>query len=223
MNRPKADSNFFKKWSRNMAYILGFIVTDGCLVEHQNGCHALNITNKNKEILQKILKVLDSSHKIGVKLRGGMPNLKYYQIQIRDKIIYSDLLKLGLTPRKSKTIKMLNIPQKFFADFVRGCFDGDGSVCYWKEPRWKNTWQIRTTFTSGSKKFLIALKRLLNKYAGLKLGKIWSRKSGHELHYGIFDSLILSKYIYKNKPHLYIKRKKEAFDFFNKVRTVYQP
>ena len=128
MSRPKANSNFFKNWSNNMAYILGFIVTDGCLVEHENGYNALNITNKNREILKDILTVMDSGHKISIKHRGGVPNLAYFQIQIRDKVIYKDLLRIGITPRKSKTIKVPNVPHEFFGSFVRGCFDGDGSI-----------------------------------------------------------------------------------------------
>ena len=221
MNRPRVNSNFFKNWSCDMAYILGFIVTDGCLVEHKNGYHALNITNKNKEILQAILREMGSNHKISIKSRGGTPNLKYFQIQIRDKILYSDLLKLGLTPRKSKTVTMPSVPPKFFADFARGCFDGDGGVSYWKEPRWKHSWQIRTTFASGSKKFLVALKSLLHKYAGIRLGKIWSRKSGHELHYGIRDSVTFYNYIYKDTPDLYLKRKKDSFEYFNKLKFAF--
>jgi hypothetical protein len=67
MPLPKANSNFFKQWSGDMAYILGFIVTDGCLIASKT---CLNITNKNKKILSRIAKSMGSNHKIGTKLRG---------------------------------------------------------------------------------------------------------------------------------------------------------
>lgn len=37
-----------------MAYILGVIITDGCLVEHRNGYHGLDITSKDKDFLENI-------------------------------------------------------------------------------------------------------------------------------------------------------------------------
>ena len=48
MPRPKVNGDFFKTWSNDMAYVLGCIVTDGCLIEHKNGYNTLNITNNNK-------------------------------------------------------------------------------------------------------------------------------------------------------------------------------
>jgi hypothetical protein len=220
MNRPKANSNFFKFWSGNMAYILGFIVTDGCLVEHENGYNALNITNKNKKILENILGAMDSNHKISVKPRGGIPNLKYFQIQIRDKLIYADLLKLGLMSRKSKIVKMPNVPVKFFSDFVRGCFDGDGSVTVWQDPRWNHAWQIRAVFSSGSFVFLKQMQERLNKEAGLSIGSIQSLSREYNLCYSIADSMKLYDLMYRNLGNslLYLKEKLDKFEFFRKIR-----
>jgi len=203
-----------------MAYILGFIVADGCLVEHKNGYNALNITNKNRKILDAILKILSSTHKISVKSRGGTPNLKYFQIQIRDQSIYADLLKLGLTPRKSKTIEMPKVPAKFFDTFVRGCFDGDGSVTVWQDPRWNRPWQIRTVFSSGSYIFLIRMQKRLGKEAGLSSGSIQRLAREYELCYSIADSTKLYNFMYKDiaKNSLYLEQKLQKFDFFKKAR-----
>ena len=41
---------------------------------------------------------------------------------------YEWLMAIGLTPRKSLTIGPLGVPDDYFADFLRGCIDGDGSV-----------------------------------------------------------------------------------------------
>ena len=220
MSRPKANSNFFKNWSSNMAYILGFIVTDGCLVEHENGYNTLNITNKNREILKDILRVMDSGHKISIKHRGGVPNLAYFQIQIRDRYIYSDLLKLGLTPRKSKTVRMPDVPYEFIGDFIRGCFDGDGSVTLWQEPRWRHPWQIRSVFSSGSYNFLIDIQECLCKEANMSPGSIQTLTREYNLCYSIADSIKLYKYMYAalSKSTLYFKEKKHKFDFFKKIR-----
>jgi len=203
-----------------MAYVLGFTATDGCLVEHKNGYNALNITNKNKQILKDVLIAMGSSHKISIKPRGGIPNYKYFQIQIRDRYIYSDLLKLGLTPRKSKTIKVPKIPIKFFGDFIRGCFDGDGCVTMWRDPRRGKPWQLRTVFSSGSYDFLKGIQDHLCRRPGLSLGSIYHLEREYQLCYAIADSVKLYKYMYKGRPQglLHLKEKLHKFNFFKKVR-----
>ena len=50
------------------------------------------------------------------------------QLQWSDRAFYRWLLQLGLTPAKSLTLRPLAIPDDYFADFFRGCIDGDGSV-----------------------------------------------------------------------------------------------
>ncbi len=203
-----------------MAYVLGFIVADGCLVEHKNGYNCLNITNKNKSILENILKIMNSSHKISVKSRGHGSNLEYFQMQIRDRTIYDDLLKLGLTPRKSKTIRMPNIPSEFFGDFVRGCFDGDGTVTVWQDPRWKHPWQMRARFFSGSLNFLNDMQKSLRERFGLTKGSIQQLRRVYVLCYSIADCVKLYILIYNNidsKP-LFLKSKLGKFEFFKQVR-----
>lgn len=196
-----------------MAYILGFIFADGCLVEHKNGYHGLDITSKDLGILKLMKKQLGAEHKIGRKERG-------YNIQIRNKNIYNDLIKLGLTPRKSKVVKFPQLPNKYSPDFIRGLFDGDGSVMIWQEPRWKHTWQIRTSFTSGSLIFLQDLNQHLKAVADLSRGKISSVTRGYHLRYlSMSECIALYKFMYKNSSELYLKRKKAKFELFLDLKT----
>lgn len=206
-----------------MAYILGFIVTDGCLVEHKNGYNCLNITNKNKSILEKILKIMDSNHKISTKSRGHESNLKYFQMQIRDRTIYGDLLKLELTPRKSKTVRMPNVPCEFLGDFVRGCLDGDGTVVVWQDPRWKHPWQMSARFISGSLNFLHDMQKNLHEKFSLTEGSIQQVTRAYALCYSIADSVKLYTFIYKNIDSnlLFLKRKRDKFEFFKQMRPDY--
>ncbi|MDD2689857.1 MAG: hypothetical protein PHT41_06895 [Candidatus Omnitrophica bacterium] len=103
MPKPKVNSYFFNNWSPAMAYLLGFIFADGCLVEHKNGYHGLDITSKDVDHLRLIKSRLKAEHKIGKKERG-------YRIQIRNRQIYNDLIRFGLTPRKSERIRFPEIP-----------------------------------------------------------------------------------------------------------------
>ena len=44
---------------------------------------------------------------------------------------------IGLTPAKSLTLRPLAVPDSVFADFLRGCIDGDGSVVVYAD--WYHT------------------------------------------------------------------------------------
>ncbi len=210
--RPKVNEYFFNTWSPAMAYILGFIFADGCLVEYKNGYHGLDITCKDLRHLRLIKKKLKAQHKIGKKERG-------YRIQIRNKYIYNDLVKLGLTPRKSKIVKFPKILKKHASHFIRGLFDGDGSVMVWREPRWKHTWQIRVSFTSGSQGFLRDLKKHLESLIGLR-GKISNITRGYHLRYlSMPECISLYKFMYGGNNNLYLRRKKHKFEKFILLKT----
>jgi len=45
---------------------------------------------------------------------------KCFVIQIGDIVFYKFLLSIGLTPRKTKTIGSIKIPQKYFLIFLEG-------------------------------------------------------------------------------------------------------
>lgn len=208
MPKLKVNANFFSSWSPNMVYILGFIFSDGCLVEHKNGYHGLDITSKDVKLLRLIREQLKAEHKIGKKERG-------YHIQIRNRIIYNDLINLGLTPRKSKIVKFPKIPRRYFSHFIRGLFDGDGSVMIWREPRWRHTWQIRASFTSGSQSFLRDLKNHLHSFVGLLRGEVSPVQRGYHLRYlSMPECTALYKFMYRNNTNLYLKRKKDKFELF---------
>lgn len=196
-----------------MAYILGFIFADGCLVKHKNGYPGLDITSKDREHLRVIKEQLEADHKIGKKERG-------YRIQIRNRNIYDDLTKFGLIPKKSKIVKFPKIPKRYSPHFIRGLFDGDGSVMVWREPRWRHTWQIRTSFTSGSKYFLRDLKRYLHYWVSLLHGKISPVRSGYHLRYlSMPECIALYKFMYRGNSSLYLKRKKDKFELFLSVKA----
>lgn len=125
------DSNFFEKIdTQEKAYILGFIYADGCVTNH---ALQIKISKNDIELLEQIKSVMHSDHKIGVYTNNngyGVGN-EYCAIRIQDYKIENDLKSLGVIPRKTKTLSFptnLQVPENLLRHFVRGFFDGDGSV-----------------------------------------------------------------------------------------------
>lgn len=213
------NKNFFKKWTRDMAYILGFMFADGNIIKNKRGAHFFAIYTKDKDLLIKMRKCMKSNHKISAKL--GI-NDYGYSIQIGSKEMFNDLCELGLTPNKSKRMLLPKIPNKYKGDFMRGYFDGDGHV--WRgvlhKERINPTQAILAGFTSGSILFLNELIKIL-RVLGVESGSIYIPKIANygRINLGINDTLKLYKIMY-NEPHnLFLTRKKIVFEKFIKMRS----
>jgi len=208
------NENFFKKWSSEMAYVLGFFAADGCMMKNKRGAHFIEFQITDKDILLKIKGLLGSNHKIAEKkLRINWKTA--YRLQIGSKIIFRDLLNLGLTPRKSKTIKLPDIPDKYFNHFARGYFDGDGNVHVQKrQDRKSKSSIIQTHFTCGSQNFLMQLQEKLRSLALAKGGNIVYYSGAHRLRFSIKDSVKLYIFMYRDAKDLFLARKKNVFENF---------
>ncbi len=206
--KPKEKIN--KTWRPEFAYALGLLATDGNL--SPDGRH-ISLTSKDIDLLKTFKKCLGIENSIG-KNYGGFGNKKTScnRVQFGDVIFYRWLLELGLTPNKSKTIGTLKIPKKFFFDFLRGCFDGDGSInAYW-DPRWKSSYMFYLKFYSGSIHFLQWLQKTIFNLSGV-CGNIRFSKNCYDLEFAKTASRTLLRKIYysDNAPRLerkYVKVKK---------------
>ncbi len=144
----KIDHNFFKNWTSQMAYILGFIFADGN-IDKNNVTLAFEQQVRDKEILEKIRTLMTSTHKIEATRKG-----KYVRLRINSRQIIYDLKQLGVTHNKSKYCVCPKIPVQFLPHFLRGFMDGDG----WVVTRTKdNRHEINVGFCHGCKDFLLEL------------------------------------------------------------------
>lgn len=187
-----------------MAYVLGFWFADGYMRVDKS--YRIAFFSCDIDILEQIKKALKSSHPIKLHSDGC------WQIILHSKKMYTDLTYLGGTQRKSKTIKFPYMPGRFLRDFVRGYFDGDGSVFFVKYVRTKDkklTKELRTNFTSGSRSFLQSLMAILNQEIGLSIKKLGVFNGGGSLKlgYGMRDSDTLLRYMYYNGFPIGLERK----------------
>ena len=209
------NENLFKKWTPEMAYVLGFFAADGNLTLGKRGNHYIEFTSCDKDIIEKIRAILGSDHKISERKSKKENHKNSFRIQIGSKIMFCDLSKLGFTPNKSKKLVYPEIPQQCFQHFVRGYFDAHGHVTtgiYKKKDRINKNRLIFSGFTSGTKKFLEQLKRNLTKYHIVRGGTLYYSR-GYRLNFSISDSLGLYKFLYKSLDNnLYLIRKRKVFE-----------
>ncbi len=212
---PKTyNKDFFKTWTSDMAYILGFMYADGNIVETKRGTHFVAVYSADEDILVGIKKCFESDHKLSKKVsKTGV----VYRIQIGSKEWFADLAMLGLFPNKTKRMQLPHIPSEYFGSFVRGYFDGDGNVWagFINRSRKTPTRVLQAGFTSGSHEYLVSLRNVLQSM-GIQGGGLHASKVGNysRLILSTRDALKLYKIMY-NAPHkLYLKRKKVVFEQF---------
>jgi len=179
-------------WTGKFAYAIGLITTDGNL--SKDGRH-VEFTSKDRDLLVLFKNCLDVSNKIGIKSRIGNGEKKYFRIQIGDIKFYEFLLGIGLMPAKSKKLCALAVPAEYFADFLRGCIDGDGNINVFMHPE-SDKPQLRVRLYSASYKFIVWVKQEIAAKINVVGGSINNCGRVYELLYCKSDSVILLKFIY---------------------------
>lgn len=196
-----------------MAYVLGVLYTDGCLHVDAKGLPHLSMAQKEPELLQKVLALLRCNAKLHLRPRqryGMAVAGEVYYFGFQCPAMYPDLVGLGLKPRKSLDIAFPVVPQEFMRHFIRGCWDGDGSVHFER----KQLRQIRASFVSGSRRFIDGMVAALQK-AGLPPRTIYVRPGETPSYYFRFErqhSAKLFHVLYDNVPPTqYLERKYLVF------------
>ncbi|MFH1656793.1 MAG: hypothetical protein ABH956_03415 [Candidatus Nealsonbacteria bacterium] len=208
------NEEFLDKWSPKMAYVLGFWFADGYM-RHEKSYRVVFSSGDYQSLLD-IRKCLESNHRIIER------NDRDFQLIIFSKKLYLRLLNLGGKRRKSRDIKFPKVPLKYLSDFIRGYFDGDGSVFYTTYRSTKNKkmrTELRSNFTSGSPKFLDVLQTVLVDIIGVSRKKLCSFNEGSswKLGYATMDTVKLLKFMYYSGYPIALERKASfAKDIFTK-------
>lgn len=197
-------NNIDTRWNSEFAYVVGLITTDGSL--SKDGRHIV-LVSKDKDQIQNFAKILNLKNRIGLKASTYTGKKIYHQIQFSNVKLYRFLVNIGLGPNKTKSIGILNIPDRYFRDFLRGHLDGDGyTYSYW-DKRWKKSYMIYTIFLSSRKEHLDWLYHSIERKLEIS-GRITKQKTVFRLVYAKNDSLKLLKHIYYRANLPCLKRKR---------------
>ena len=190
-------------WSQDIAYSVGLMASDGCL---QRDKRHIDLTSIDLEQLDNFSKAMGRNFYVGRK-SNGHGDLAY-RIQFSDVAYYDFLTSVGLSPAKSKTIGKLRVPEKFYPDFLRGLFDGDGSTYAYYDPRWRSSYMFYITFCSASIEFIEYIKLSNKILAGVNGGSIRTADRVYTIAYAKSDSYKIYNYMYYDKGVVSLSRKK---------------
>lgn len=112
------------------AYWLGVLTADGSITK--DWCK-VTLSSKDKELVRNFKRAISSEHKISrLVIYDKRTNKNYvrYSLQVGCKNFVLQLRQYGLKNRKSFCEEFPNINSDFIPDYIRGLFDGDGSICY---------------------------------------------------------------------------------------------
>lgn len=114
------------------AYWLGFIWADGYITKTKS--FGIELSIKDKKQLEKLQKDLESNTTIKERTKKVFGKDKEFcNLEFRNKKMIEDLLKVGIIQNKTYNLQIPNISEKYYKDFIRGFFDGDGTYVLNKE------------------------------------------------------------------------------------------
>lgn len=217
------NENYFQELdSKDKAYFLGFIYADGFITKPSHGQNILGLTLAEIEPIDKFKKYIQTNKKVGYyKKTNSYSNQSYeYKLALNSDKLVSDIEKLGVIERKTLTLTFPNLREDLIPHFIRGYFDGDGSVFLHRDSRKEYSYNEYLGINiCGTKEFLTALtKHLPFLEEGQCIYKeerketnCWNLKMASNIR-----SLELYHYMYKDCNDLYLSRKREKFENFIK-------
>ena len=197
----KVDFDFFKYIdSERKAYWLGVLAADGCVYKQRL---VVGLSRVDREHLVLFLKDLNSTYPIidYINNRGN----ECSGIDICARLAVEHLKNLGIIERKTLVLQWpVSVPAELESHFIRGYFDGDGSVWY------DNVNNINFSIASTLQVVEEIQKRLM-KYCSLDKTKIRFKNNAYELIYtGNLQVKRIMDYMYKDSA-VWLSRKRNKF------------
>lgn len=208
-----ANFNYFESIdTEQKAYWLGVLYADGCVSKKNK---SLRFSSIDKEWIEAYKKDLEYNGPLSTEYHPKF-NKSIYKITMYSDKLVDSLISYGCIERKSLVLKFPNLPKSLIPHFIRGYFDGDGCVGYYKYTKHSDCKTLRVMICSGSKDLL----EKIVQYLPISCKLIRQRQRVHALYeivLSVNDSKSFYTYIYANATR-FLQRKKDKFDSFFRER-----
>lgn len=193
----------FDEYTEESCYWAGFLAADGC-VDSKNRIRVM-LQYGDIAHLEKLRNFLQSTHTISVNTdKYNRCSFELTSAYIRDILD----INFNIVPNKTDKLKFpKHLPDSALKHYIRGYFDGDGSLCESFSNKNSITATIYACFASGSKDFSYSLYDYLQCKLGL-VGHLQDCKDSvkWQIKFNTNDAKILTKYMYDNSI-VYLDRK----------------
>ena len=189
------------------AYWLGFIVADGYLNDDKNMLR-IKLGDKDKSHLEKFIKFLEGDlSMLKSEIHNTTGNTQWY-VSTYAPQIHDALKNLNVEQGKSGKEKIPPIKEKYYRDFIRGLWDGDGFI---RE-------SLNGIGLVGSYECLSFVQELFQKELGIKPLKIYSHYNTYKIEYRSTKKTIplIISYLYQDMD-VALDRKMELANQIKKI------
>lgn len=205
------NKDFFKKESPDMAWLLGFLASDGNISKNGNRIR-IELSIVDREILEKIKKLVEIDNPIYEK--ETKKGFQFATIEWSCKEHKEDLAKYGIVSNKTYILEPpVKLNPKYYIDYIRGYFDGDGTINLNKG---KNSNSLRWSICGASKPMLQWMVKTLESQYNIPPVNIHKDSSHEQDFYSFVYSTKSAKRIYEilyTPNSLYLKRKKDKYKY----------
>lgn len=195
------------------AYLLGFLAADGSVQKRGNVKIALS--SIDRDFLEQIQKILETNYLIhDYTTKDGylVSELSFRSSQIIDK-----LANYGIVNNKTYSFTFpKNLPIKYYIDFIRGYWDGDGTIC-------KVGGYARASLCSHQRNFLETVVEILEQNGVPKVSiQKDKRKELYYIQYSSNSAKKIYNLFYNNKSsfNIFLTRKYNKFvELFGEINS----
>ncbi len=199
--RTIGNESAFAEFNEYSCYWGGFLAADGNV--DSKGRVRLTLNYDDTSHVEKLRNFLQSTHKVWSNTEG------YYKssLELTSRVICKDLKEnFFIVPNKTDCLEFpWHLPENLLRHYIRGLFDGDGSVCESFSNTNSVTASLYATFCSGSTQYAKDLFEVLNIQLGLK-GGLQEYPGKWQLKYNVNDAKTLLTWMYKDAS-VYLDRK----------------
>lgn len=217
------NKEYFNTENPNMAWILGFLANDGSIGLKDNHIH-IGLSAKDKEIVEKIKSEINIENKIcEYTTSDGFDCISFAWTCKEHK---DALAQYGIIPQKTfKLAPPKKLDRKYWIDYIRGYFDGDGSINLINNKGEKSArWQV----CSATPEILQWIVDFLYEEYQIPKVNILTQSRVHDIYYFQYSTKATIKVydILYTPNSLFLARKKKKFEdviapwkYFNDIRT----
>ena len=184
-NKYDFNIHFFDKIdTESKAYFLGLLYADGCHYKKTRQI-SIELSATDKDILEKMKVAFSSNHPLSSWYRitpVSKTNNQYFTLRMSNEHFSKKCEELGLVERKSLILKPPTeeqVPTNLIHHFIRGYFDGDGSITLILD----KTQRACGASIIGTTEFCEWCKRIVESFVKEKTGAVYLNKTSLGLSY----------------------------------------